>query len=69
MKDVTSKRQKNAGSLKKSSWAIYAKKEFKELLDSIVVLVDILVKLFPAPQHQDRLQEEDLQVFDEPGEG
>jgi hypothetical protein len=39
IKDLASKRQKNAGILKTTSWAIYGKKEFKELLGGIIVLI------------------------------
>ncbi|OBT42916.1 hypothetical protein VE00_07271 [Pseudogymnoascus sp. WSF 3629] len=68
LKDQASKRQKNGGFLKTTSWAIYGKKEFKELLDGIVVLVDNLEKLFPAPERQDGLVKEDLKIVDESGE-
>tara|TARA_R110002003_G_scaffold112_5_gene9578 strand:+ start:4216 stop:5031 length:816 start_codon:yes stop_codon:yes gene_type:complete len=65
LKDRANRRQKTGGILKITNWAIYGKEEFKELVDGILVLIDNLEKLYPPPQHQERLLEEDLKIVDE----
>ncbi|KAL6707671.1 hypothetical protein ACN47E_003792 [Coniothyrium glycines] len=55
--------QKGAGVLKLTSWAIYRKKEFKELLDGILLLIDNLERTFPVPTTETQLLEEDIKVI------
>jgi hypothetical protein len=64
-KDRASGRQKTTGILKITSWAIYRKKEFMELVDGILVLIDNLEKIYPPQQQQGCLLEEDLRIVDE----
>jgi hypothetical protein len=49
MKNLAVKRQKGRRFLKLTSWALYHRAEFQQLIDSVVLLVDSIEKLFPAP--------------------
>ena len=51
MKKLAIKPQKRSWFLKLISWALYHRAEFQRL-DSVVLLIDNIEKLFPAPQAQ-----------------
>ncbi|KAI1131097.1 small s protein [Nemania abortiva] len=50
MKEMSIKRRKTSSLLKLTSWAIYDKSEFGELITSITALIENLERLFPPPQ-------------------
>jgi hypothetical protein len=52
MKNLAIKRQKRSRFFKLTSWALYHRAEFQQLIDSVVLLIDNIEKLFPAPQAQ-----------------
>jgi hypothetical protein len=52
MKNLAVRRQKGRRFLKLTSWALYHRAEFRQLIDSVILLIDNLEKLFPAPQAQ-----------------
>ncbi|KAI1161369.1 small s protein [Nemania serpens] len=52
MKEISVKRQQASSFLKRTSWAIYHKSEFEELITNISKLIDHLERLFPAPKPQ-----------------
>ncbi|KAF3924635.1 hypothetical protein AA313_de0203382 [Arthrobotrys entomopaga] len=66
---IVRRRQKRAGFLRKTVWAVYDKEKFKKLLDEVTSLVDGLVGLFPLEKHpgfvqkQESLCDEDLKVL------
>jgi hypothetical protein len=63
MAALAKKRQKQASFLKLSSWALYHGEEFTKLTDNITKLLDLLENLFPAPEAQGRLIEEEAAVL------
>jgi hypothetical protein len=65
MKSLAIKRQKGSRLLKLSSWALYHRSTLKDLLEQIVSLIDEIERLFPAPQAQTMLvQQEAAEVGD-----
>jgi hypothetical protein len=59
MKSLALKRQKGGRFLKLASWALYHRSALKELLGQIVSLIDEIEKLFPAPQAQSTLVQQE----------
>jgi hypothetical protein len=65
MKSLAVQRQKNGRFLKLASWALYHRSTLKDLLEQIVSLLDELERLFPAPQSQTTLvQQEAAEIGD-----
>jgi hypothetical protein len=60
MKQLAIKRQKGSRFLKHTSWALYHRAEFQQLIDSVVVLTDNIEKLFPAPQAEITLARQEV---------
>ncbi|KAI1737227.1 small s protein [Xylaria scruposa] len=52
MKEMSVKRQQTSSFLRRTSWAIYHKSEFEELITNISKLIDNLEMLFPIPKTQ-----------------
>ncbi|GAW24614.1 hypothetical protein ANO14919_142050 [Xylariales sp. No.14919] len=50
MKEMSVKRQQASSFLRRTSWAIYHKSEFEELITNISKLIDNLEMLFPPPK-------------------
>ncbi|KAI0418802.1 small s protein [Xylaria grammica] len=50
MKEMSVKRQQASSFLRRTSWAIYRKSEFEELITNISKLIDNLEMLFPPPK-------------------
>jgi hypothetical protein len=50
MEALAVRRQKGSRFLKLTSWALYHRSEFKDLLEQIVSLIDNIENLFPAPK-------------------
>jgi len=59
MKGLAIKRQRGSRLLKLTSWALYHRSEFKDLLEQIISLIDNIEKLFPAPETQITLVRQD----------
>lgn len=58
-------RQKKGRFLKRAGWALYHRSALTDLLDQIVPLIDNMESLFPAPQVQDTLvQQEAAEIGD-----
>jgi uncharacterized small protein (DUF1192 family) len=65
MKALATQRQKKGRFLKLASWALYHRSTLKDLLEQIVSLIDKIEKLFPAPQAQTTLiQQEAAEISD-----
>lgn len=52
MKETPVKRQQTSSFLRRTSWAIYHKSEFEDLITNISKLINNLEMLFPAPKPQ-----------------
>jgi hypothetical protein len=61
MKALAIRRQKGSRFLKLTSWALYHRSEFKNLLEQILSLIDNLEKLFPAPEAQTTLARQEAE--------
>ncbi|OBT39543.1 hypothetical protein VE00_10655 [Pseudogymnoascus sp. WSF 3629] len=59
MEGLAVKRQKGSRLLKLASWALYHRAELKTLLNNIILLIDSIEKLFPAPETQLTLLRQD----------
>lgn len=55
MEALAVRRQKGSRFLKLTSWALYHRSEFKDLLEQIVSLIDNIENFFPAPEAQTAL--------------
>lgn len=64
MKDLAMKRQKSSSILKTASWALYRGAELKDLISKIILLIDSLEKLFPAPQSLELVRQETVGISD-----
>jgi uncharacterized small protein (DUF1192 family) len=65
MKGLAIQRQKKGRFLKLASWALYHRSTLKDLLEQIVSLIDDIERLFPAPQAQSTLvQQEAAEIGD-----
>lgn len=65
MKGFSIQRQKKGQFLKLASWALYHRSTLKDLLEQIVSLIDEIERLFPAPQAQNTLvQQEAAEIGD-----
>jgi uncharacterized small protein (DUF1192 family) len=65
MKGLATQRQKKGRFLQLASWALYHRSTLKDLLEQIVSLIDEIEKLFPAPQAQNTLvQQEAAEIGD-----
>ena len=65
MKGLATQRQKKGRFLKLASWALHHRSALKDLLEQIVSLIDEIEKLFPAPQAQTTLvQQEAAEIGD-----
>ncbi|KAH8603013.1 small s protein [Bisporella sp. PMI_857] len=65
MKGFATQRQKKGRFLKLASWSLYHRSTLKDLLEQIVLLIDEIEKLFPAPQAQTTLvQQEAAEIGD-----
>ena len=65
MKGLAIQRQKKGRFLKLASWALYYRSTLKDLLEQVVSLIDEIEKLFPAPQAQNTLvQQEAAEIGD-----
>jgi hypothetical protein len=65
MRELAIRRQKGNSVLKTASWALYHRSEFKELIENITSLIDNIETLFPAPQSQLALvQQEAAEIQD-----
>jgi Prion-inhibition and propagation len=65
MKELAIRRQKGNSVLKTASWALYHRSEFKELIENITSLIYNIETLFPAPQSQLALvQQEAAEIQD-----
>ena len=60
MKGLATQRQKKGRFLKLASWALYHRSTLKDLLEQIVSLIDEIEQLFPAPQAQTTLVQEEV---------
>lgn len=66
MRGLAIQRQKRGRFLKLTSWALYHRFTLKDLLEQIVSLVDEIKRLFPAPQAQATLvQQEAAEIGEE----
>lgn len=52
MKELAIKRQKGNKFLRLTSWAIYHRAEFRQLIDDITMLIENIERLLPAPRAQ-----------------
>jgi hypothetical protein len=59
MKGLATQRQKKGRFLKLASWALYHRSTLKDLLEQIVSLIDEIEKLFPTPQAQTTLVQQE----------
>ncbi|KAL5312970.1 hypothetical protein ACEPPN_019396 [Leptodophora sp. 'Broadleaf-Isolate-01'] len=65
MKGLVIQRQKKGRFLKLTSWALYHRSTLKDLLEQIVSFLDEIEKIFPAPQAQTKLvQQEAAEIGD-----
>lgn len=65
IKSLAIQRQKKGRFLKLTGWALYHRSALKDLLEQIVSLIDEIEKLFPAPQTQTTLvQQEAAEIGD-----
>jgi uncharacterized small protein (DUF1192 family) len=65
MKGLATQRQKKGRFLKLASWALYHRSTLKDLLEQMISLIDEIEKLFPAPQAQTTLvQQEAAEISD-----
>jgi uncharacterized small protein (DUF1192 family) len=65
MKGLAIQRQKKGRFLKLASWALYHRSTLKDLLEQVVSLIDDIERLFPAPQAQSTLvQQEAAEIGD-----
>ena len=65
MKGFAIRREKKGRFLKRTGWALYHRSALKELLDQIISLIDEIENLFPAPQTQTTLvQQEAAEISD-----
>jgi hypothetical protein len=60
MKQLAIKRQKGSHILKLTRWALYHRSELKALVEDIALLIDNLETLFPAPQAQLKLLQQEM---------
>jgi uncharacterized small protein (DUF1192 family) len=60
MKGLATQRQKKGRLLKLASWALYHRSSLKDLLEQIVSLLDEIERLFPAPQSQTTLVQQEV---------
>ena len=59
IKGLAIQRQKKGRFLKLTSWALYHKSTLKDLLEQIILLTDEIENLFPAPQAQTTLVQQE----------
>lgn len=65
IKDIAIQRQRKCQFLKLTSWALYHRSTLRDLLEQIVLLIDQIENLFPAPQAQTTLvQQEAAEIGD-----
>jgi Prion-inhibition and propagation len=64
MRELAIKRQKGSSILKTASWALYRRAELKDLISKIILLMDSLEKLFPAPQTLALVRQETADISD-----
>jgi Prion-inhibition and propagation len=60
IRTCVSKRQSSRGFLKASSWALYHRTALRELLADINRLIDVVEKLFPAPEARLNLARQEI---------
>ncbi|OBT38472.1 hypothetical protein VE00_11147 [Pseudogymnoascus sp. WSF 3629] len=60
MKGLATQRQKKGRLLKLASWALYHRSSLKDLLEQTVSLLDEIERLFPAPQSQTTLVQQEI---------
>jgi len=60
MKGLATQRQKKGRFLNLASWALYHRSTLKDLLEQIVLLIDEIENLFPAPQAQTTLVQQEV---------
>jgi hypothetical protein len=63
MQELAIKRQRGSSLLKLTSWALYNREKFSKLLGSITSLLDKLEKLFPAPEAEKQLAEQEIKLM------
>ncbi|KAH8594886.1 prion-inhibition and propagation-domain-containing protein [Bisporella sp. PMI_857] len=60
MRGLAIQRQKKGRFLKLTSWALYHRSTLKDLLEQIILLLDEIEKIFPAPQAQTKLVQQEV---------
>ncbi|KAF2476515.1 uncharacterized protein BDR25DRAFT_252579, partial [Lindgomyces ingoldianus] len=65
MRALAAKRQKGTSLLGKLSWACYEKESFSMLIEGITTLVDLLENLFPAPEAEAKLADQEIKEVED----